>query len=209
MKMEKVLKHKNLLIVIPIVVLCIVLLILILVNTNHTGLTNIATIDEATVASTQPPVNQGERNKNVSYALNSEKRETLGDNVTITGVNIASADDALLQSLGYKTGSYLVIKYEVNVLDSSYYYGPLFSEIDGVSVNGDSFAIAKDGTSITPLSLTSTLDKGSKYDCVSVIPCKEMANAIVGFNALNKDQTNVIVLNIKSADGGSEGNEAK
>lgn len=209
MKTEKVLKHKNLLIALPIVVLCIVLLILVLVNTNHIGLTNTATIDEATVASTQHPVNRGERNKNVSYELNSEKRETLGDNVTVTGANVVSADDALLQSLGYKTGSYLVIKYEVNVLDSSYYYGPLFSEIDGMSVNGDSFAIAKDGTSVTPFSLTSILDKGSRYDCVSVISCKEMSKAMIGFNVLNKDKTNVVVLDIKNADGGSEGNEAE
>jgi hypothetical protein len=36
-----------------------------------------------------------------------------------------------------------------------------------------------------------------------------MANAMIGFNVLNKDKTNVIVLDIKNADGGSEGNEAE
>lgn len=202
---DKILKHKNLLIIVPIVVLAIIFLCIAIFAINKSPLTETSTMDEAIATTVEPTMDLGETNIKVNAVLGSKDRKVVNDYVVYTGSEFSSVDNSdVLKSIGYKSGSYVLVYYDITAKDSNRYYGPAYVSLNGGTYQSDSYILKENDKDVKNLSLATTLKSDTKYACVSVIKCDQFESAQIGF-ATDKITT---MLQLESSTGGDV-NEAE
>lgn len=202
---DKILKHKNLLIIVPIVVLAIIFLCIAIFAINKSPLTETSTMDEAIATTVEPTMDLGETNIKVNAVLGSKDRKVVNDYVVYTGSEFSSVDNSdVLKSIGYESGSYVLVYYDITAKDSNRYYGPTYVSLNGGTYQSDSYILKENDKDVKNLSLATTLKSDTKYACVSVIKCDQFENVQIGF-ATDKITT---MLQLESSTGGDV-NEAE
>lgn len=202
---DKILKHKNLLIIVPIVVLAIIFLCIAIFAINKSPLTETSTMDEAIATTVEPTMDLGETNIKVNAVLGSKDRKVVNDYVVYTGSEFSSVDNSdVLKSIGYESGSYVLVYYDITAKDSNRYYGPAYVSLNGGTYQSDSYILKENDKDVKNLSLATTLKSDTKYACVSVIKCDQFESAQIGF-ATDKITT---MLQLESSTGGDV-NEAE
>ena len=202
---DKILKHKNLFIIVPIVVLAIIFLCIAIFAINKSPLTETSTMDEVIATTVEPTMNLGETNIKVNAVLGSKDCKVVNDYVVYTGSEFSSVDNSdVLKSIGYESGSYVLVYYDITAKDSNRYYGPAYVSLNGGTYQSDSYILKENDKDVKNLSLATTLKPDTKYSCVSVIKCDQFENAQIGF-ATDKITT---MLQLESSTGGDV-NEAE
>ena len=152
---DKILKHKNLFIIVPIVVLAIIFLCIAIFAINKSPLTETSTMDEVIATTVEPTMNLGETNIKVNAVLGSKDCKVVNDYVVYTGSEFSSVDNSdVLKSIGYESGSYVLVYYDITAKDSNRYYGPAYVSLNGGTYQSDSYISKEIDKNVKNLSLT-------------------------------------------------------
>ena len=98
---DKILKHKNLFIIVPIVVLAIIFLCIAIFAINKSPLTETSTMDEVIATTVEPTMNLGETNIKVNAVLGSKDCKVVNDYNRYYGPTYVSLNGGTYQSDSY------------------------------------------------------------------------------------------------------------